>query len=85
MFYSRLQKLMKPVYPGQLRTVRRNVYNLVMIEDLASATSLERVAVRVRDSVKNNTPIRFGLVPRITQDDGDPGTDIYSMSKFGFY
>ena len=67
--------MLKPVYPGQLRAIRRNVYNVVMVEDLANTDGLKRIAEQVVEMVKHNTPIRFGIVP-IVAEPKSPGTTI---------
>lgn len=61
--------MLKPVYPGQLRAIGRNIYNLVMVEDLASQDSLSRMTQQVVDMIKRNTPIRFGVLPMVTEAD----------------
>ncbi|KAF7724618.1 hypothetical protein EC973_000862 [Apophysomyces ossiformis] len=55
--------LLRPVYPGQLRAIKRNIYNLLMIENLTSASSLLRIQEDVQAMVKGGTPIRFGIIP----------------------
>ena len=63
--------MLKPVYPGQLRAIRRNVYNVIMVEDLSTGAGLKRVS-EVVEMVRHNTPIRFGIFP-IVADDKSPG------------
>ncbi|KAG0163854.1 hypothetical protein DFQ28_011083 [Apophysomyces sp. BC1034] len=55
--------LLRPVYPGQLRAIKRNIYSLLMIEKITSADALLRIKDDVQSMVKNGTPIRFGLIP----------------------
>ncbi|KAI7860003.1 UDP-glucose:glycoprotein glucosyltransferase-domain-containing protein [Circinella umbellata] len=70
-----LMDMLKPVYPGQLRAIRRNVYNVVMVEDLSNRDGLKRIAEQVVEMVKHNTPIRFGVVP-IVADSKSPATAV---------
>ncbi|KAI9482602.1 UDP-glucose:glycoprotein glucosyltransferase-domain-containing protein [Zychaea mexicana] len=72
---SNLMDMLKPVYPGQLRAIKRNVYNVVMVENLATVDSLKRIAEQVVEMVKHNTPIRFGVVPMVT-DQKDSATAV---------
>ncbi|KAL0092862.1 glycosyltransferase family 24 protein [Phycomyces blakesleeanus] len=65
--------LLKPTYPGQLRTIRRNIYNLLMVENLSSHAALTRLKNEVLEMVKRGTPIRFGLLP-VIGDETSPAT-----------
>ncbi|KAI8146122.1 UDP-glucose:glycoprotein glucosyltransferase-domain-containing protein [Fennellomyces sp. T-0311] len=69
---NNLMDMLKPVYPGQLRAIRRNIYNVVMVEDLSTVTGLKRVA-EVVEMVRHNTPIRFGILPAVA-DAKNPAT-----------
>ncbi|CDH57110.1 udp-glucose:glycoprotein glucosyltransferase [Lichtheimia corymbifera JMRC:FSU:9682] len=64
-----MMDMLKPVYPGQLRAIGRNIYNLVMVEDLASQDALTRMTQQVVDMIKRNTPIRFGVLPVVAKAD----------------
>ncbi|KAI9266794.1 UDP-glucose:glycoprotein glucosyltransferase-domain-containing protein [Phascolomyces articulosus] len=70
-----LMDMLKPVYPGQLRAIRRNIFSVVMVENLAQVDGLKRIAEQVVEMVKHNTPIRFGVVP-IVADAKNPATAI---------
>ncbi|KAI7903194.1 UDP-glucose:glycoprotein glucosyltransferase-domain-containing protein [Cokeromyces recurvatus] len=58
----------RPIYPGQLHQVRKNVFNLLMVEDLAQVESLSRIVNELYAMVKRSVPIRFGIVPIIKKD-----------------
>ncbi|ORZ00818.1 UDP-glucose:Glyco protein glucosyltransferase-domain-containing protein [Syncephalastrum racemosum] len=70
---SNIFEILKPVYPGQLRAIRRNIYSLVMVEDLTSLKSLERVATQIQAMIKHNTPIRFGILPLVSSSTESKG------------
>ncbi|KAI9019525.1 UDP-glucose:glycoprotein glucosyltransferase-domain-containing protein [Phycomyces nitens] len=65
--------LLKPTYPGQLRTIRKNIYNLLMVDNLSSHAALTRMKNEVLEMVKRGTPIRFGLLP-VVGDEDSPAT-----------
>ncbi|KAI8096232.1 UDP-glucose:glycoprotein glucosyltransferase-domain-containing protein [Halteromyces radiatus] len=58
-----LGALLRPTYPGQMRAIGRNIYNVIMVEDLASRKHLQRLTNEIQNMVHHGTPIRFGLVP----------------------
>ncbi|CAO3644351.1 unnamed protein product [Cunninghamella echinulata] len=59
---SDLTGLLRPTYPGQLRPIRRNLFNLIFVEDLANPKSLQRLTNDVKNMVRQGTPLRFGLL-----------------------
>ncbi|KAI8384821.1 UDP-glucose:glycoprotein glucosyltransferase-domain-containing protein [Radiomyces spectabilis] len=71
---SNLYDMLRPVYPGQLRAIRRNVYNLLMIEDLSTLTSLNRIKDDIQHMIKQGTPIRFGIMPLVDADEYSAST-----------
>lgn len=54
---------MRPLYPGQLHTLRQNLYNIVLVLDLAQAMSLDTITSAVATMIQRGVPIRFGVVP----------------------
>jgi UDP-glucose:glycoprotein glucosyltransferase len=48
-----------------MRAIRRNIYNVILVEDLASTRSLQRLTQEVQNMIKQGAPLRFGLVPYI--------------------
>ncbi|GJF00041.1 glycosyltransferase family 24 protein [Phanerochaete sordida] len=58
------------MYPGQLPGVRLNVFNVVLVLDLAHPTGLGFVANAVVPLISRGFPFRFGLVPNVETDDG---------------
>lgn len=74
---SNLNEILMPVFPGQLRHVRKNLYHAVYIIDPASICGLEAI-----DTIlmlhENNVPMRFGvilysgkLIKEVESNDGD--------------
>jgi UDP-glucose:glycoprotein glucosyltransferase len=61
---------MRPIYPGQFHSVRRNTWNLVFVLDLASVPSLDVIATTASTLIQRGVPFRFGFVPMTT-----PGVD----------
>ena len=59
---SQLADLLKPTYPGQLPSTRRNAFNLVFVEDLSRPESLARITTEVQSMISRLIPIRFGLI-----------------------
>ncbi|KAI8890404.1 glycosyltransferase family 24 protein [Backusella circina FSU 941] len=83
MWPSNLMELLKPTYPGQLHTIRKNIYNLLMIEDLSRVNSLSRVILEIRNMVGRNIPIRFGMVGLVDDSDDDDVSTL--MSKINYF
>ncbi|KAF8536031.1 UDP-glucose:Glycoprotein glucosyltransferase-domain-containing protein [Trichophaea hybrida] len=57
--------LLRRMYPGQLHSVRKNVYHLVIPVDLTSKEDLTLIYRELRDFVERKIALRFGLVPLI--------------------
>ncbi|KAI3832673.1 hypothetical protein MKW98_002219, partial [Papaver atlanticum] len=58
---SNLNDLLMPVYPGQMRYIRKNLFHAVYVFDLASVCGLESVDT-ILSMYENNFPIRFGVI-----------------------
>ncbi|ODO11431.1 hypothetical protein I350_00211 [Cryptococcus amylolentus CBS 6273] len=67
---SHLQGYLRPLYPGQFHTVRRNAFNLIFTLDISQISSLEIIAGSLAQMVQRGIPIRFGIVPVF-----EPGTN----------
>ncbi|KAK4048009.1 killer toxin resistant protein [Microbotryomycetes sp. JL201] len=63
------QELLRPVYPGQMNLVRRNLNNVVFVLDLSQPSNLMLLAENVRQFVSRGVPIRFGFVPQTRVDE----------------
>ncbi|KAI7864650.1 UDP-glucose:glycoprotein glucosyltransferase-domain-containing protein [Spinellus fusiger] len=64
-----LMDIVRHAYSGQLRPIRKNIYNLFMVENIASIHSLKRIKHDVQDMVKRGTPICFGVLPIVNIND----------------
>ncbi|XP_066143458.1 UDP-glucose:glycoprotein glucosyltransferase [Euwallacea fornicatus] len=69
-----LMDLLRPTYPGMLRQVRKNLYNLVLIID-PTDTNLRPLLKIVESFVVHATPIRTGLVFRVNSSMSATGLD----------
>ncbi|KGY14588.1 hypothetical protein PABG_12541 [Paracoccidioides brasiliensis Pb03] len=58
-----LNSLLRPIYPGQLPPIRRDIHNVVIPVDLTSSKDIEIVVRNMQTLVKRRIPIRFGFVP----------------------
>ncbi|CAH1102652.1 unnamed protein product [Psylliodes chrysocephalus] len=71
---SSLMELLRPTFPGMLRQIRRNLYNLVLIIDPAD-TSAAGVLKLVESFVIHTAPIRVGIVFNVTDNSDVNGLD----------
>lgn len=81
-----IQDLLRPSYPGALRSIRRNMYNLVLVVDPLDIEA--RSLIKLAESfVVHNAPLRVGLVmavnsdPKITGRD-DPGVAMLNAFNY---
>ncbi|KAL3515635.1 hypothetical protein ACH5RR_022537 [Cinchona calisaya] len=58
---SNINEIMMPVFPGQLRYIRKNIYHAVYVLDPASICGLETIDM-VISLFENNLPMRFGVI-----------------------
>lgn len=58
---SSLNELLMPVFPGQLRYIRKNLYHAVYVLDPASICGLETIDTIVT-LFENSLPVRFGVI-----------------------
>ena len=68
--WAHLQYL-RPTYPGQLHTVRKNTWNVIMVLDFSLSTTLETVTQQIAHMVQRGIPIRFGVIPMFDSDTND--------------
>ncbi|KAF8723076.1 hypothetical protein HU200_022226 [Digitaria exilis] len=78
---SNLQELLMPVFPGQMRYIRKNLFHAVYVLDPASACGSETIDM-ILSLYQDNVPIRFGiimyssrLINVIEESDGTPVND----------
>ncbi|KAG2548509.1 hypothetical protein PVAP13_9KG188900 [Panicum virgatum] len=58
---SNIQELLMPVFPGQMRYIRKNLFHAVYVFDPASACGAETIDM-VLSLYQDNVPIRFGII-----------------------
>lgn len=58
---SNINEILMPVFPGQLRYIRKNLFHAVYVLDPASVCGLESVDMIV-SLYENNFPMRFGVI-----------------------
>lgn len=74
-----LTKLLRPLYPGQAPTIRRNMYNAVLVFDLARLSSLRFITNTLSLLIDRSFPVRLGIVPIVETDEG------VKMAKMFYY
>ena len=67
------------MYPGQAPTIRRNMYNVIFIFDLAQPASLHFITDTLSMLIDRSFPVRFGIVPTLETEDG------VRMAKLFYY
>ncbi|KAK7247307.1 hypothetical protein RIF29_42188 [Crotalaria pallida] len=58
---SNLNEILMPVFPGQLRYIRKNLFHAVFVLDPASSCGLEAIDL-ITSLYEDNFPVRFGIV-----------------------
>ena len=66
--------MLRPLYPGQLHSVRKNVHHAVFVLDLTRKEDLSRLVEEVAGLIKRQVPIRFGVVALSVDGDVDSET-----------
>ncbi len=81
-----IQEFLRPVFPGMLRKMRKNVFHLIFMFDPTQASSLQLLQ-QVEMFVHNDVPIRVGLVFVVNNDDdvdGRQDVGVGIMRAFNF-
>ncbi|KAI9397239.1 hypothetical protein POPTR_003G018900v4 [Populus trichocarpa] len=58
---NNINEILMPVFPGQLRYIRKNLFHAVYVLDPATSCGLESVDM-ILSLYENNFPMRFGLI-----------------------
>ncbi|BGP08072.1 killer toxin resistant protein [Rhodotorula toruloides] len=58
-----VRELLRPVYPGSMNLVARNLNNVVFVLDLTRPGALSLVVEHIKQFVGRGIPVRFGVVP----------------------
>ncbi|CAG8523322.1 6133_t:CDS:10, partial [Paraglomus occultum] len=72
--------LLRPVYPGTLRQIRKNLFSILYVVDLASVEGLTLVEEE-NMFIMRGIPLRFGLVPLV----GDKQSDSALIASAVYY
>uniref|UniRef100_A0A6A7FWQ9 UDP-glucose:glycoprotein glucosyltransferase 1-like isoform X2 n=2 Tax=Hirondellea gigas TaxID=1518452 RepID=A0A6A7FWQ9_9CRUS len=64
---SSVTELLRPAYPGMLRSIRKNFHNLVLLVDPVSPSTAELFRL-VESFLSHTAPVRIGFVFRVTGD-----------------
>lgn len=76
---SSVMDLLRPTFPGMLRNIRKNVFNLVLVVDPLQPTS--RSIIKLAESfVIHSAPVRLGLVFDARKGTQDSQEDYRSLS-----
>lgn len=63
-------QLLRPLYPGQFHSIRRNIFNTVLLLDLSQPASLAWITGPVFNLIQRGYPLRFGIVPLVETEEG---------------
>ncbi|XP_057737491.1 UDP-glucose:glycoprotein glucosyltransferase [Arachis stenosperma] len=58
---SNLNEILMPVFPGQLRYIRKNLFHAVFVLDPATSCGLKSIDLII-SLYENNVPMRFGII-----------------------
>ncbi|CAG8465787.1 2505_t:CDS:10 [Scutellospora calospora] len=79
---SRIIELLRPVYPGQMRYIRRNLFSVLFVLDLSSVGSLKIITEYVNMIIAREIPIRFGVVPMFSDDQSNSRIFYYLVDQY---
>ena len=65
---SNVQQFLRPVYPGQLHSVKLNAYSVLFPLDFASKDDLSLLIDHISNFIQRNLPIRFGVVAFVHEE-----------------
>ncbi|XP_023293347.2 UDP-glucose:glycoprotein glucosyltransferase [Lucilia cuprina] len=75
---SSVMDLLRPTFPGMLRNIRKNVFNLVLVVDPVKPTS--RSLIKLAESfVVHSAPVRLGLVFDASKSSEDTKEDYMAL------
>ncbi|KAI0786269.1 UDP-glucose:glycoprotein glucosyltransferase-domain-containing protein [Abortiporus biennis] len=79
-----LSLLMQPLYPGQLPSLKYNVFQVVFLLDLSKQSSLQLVANVIGGLIKRGYAVRWGVVPLVPQS-SEGNTPSEKMAKLFYW
>ncbi|RIA98379.1 Glycosyltransferase Family 24 protein [Glomus cerebriforme] len=77
---TRIFDILRPVYPGQMRYIRKNLFNVLFVIDLSSTENLN-IITEIKLFIERNVPIRFGLIPLVDKEKNES----LIMAKLFYY
>lgn len=57
--------MLRPVYPGQMNLIRRNLNTVIFVLDFSQPAALMLLSGNIRQFVSRGIPLRFGAVPQV--------------------
>lgn len=58
------------MYPGQMPTVKQNIFNIVLAVDLSQSSTLHFIAGMVNNVIERGFGYRWGVAPLVETEDG---------------
>ncbi|KAL7645301.1 UNVERIFIED_CONTAM: hypothetical protein RMT77_003687 [Armadillidium vulgare] len=83
---SSIGELLRPTYPGMLRSIRKNLHNIVIVADPSKKDAAE-IFKLIDAFLSNTSPIRFGIVFAVNSDKKVTGYDdagVAILSAFNY-
>ncbi|KAI8855158.1 hypothetical protein BC829DRAFT_378241 [Chytridium lagenaria] len=80
MWPKSIREVLRPSYSSQLRYIRKNLFNVVLILDLSNPEHLKSM-IEVFDFIDREVPLRFGLIPAVDLE-GDNAPSSVAASAF---
>lgn len=62
-------QLLRPIHPREFHSIKRNLFNIIMVLDLTDTNILGFVSSTLMSLIERGYPFRFGLVPIIETED----------------
>lgn len=59
------------MYPGQFPSVKANLFNVILVLDLSTTSSVNFIAGPMANILERNFPFRFGLVPVVETEESE--------------
>ncbi|KAK9765247.1 killer toxin resistant protein, variant 2 [Basidiobolus ranarum] len=82
-----IYNILSPVYPGQMRYMRKNLFSALFALDLSVNEHLRLIVEDISEFIRQEVPIRFGIVPIVDQKDSDASlmakTYKYFITEYG--
>ncbi|CAI2171010.1 14159_t:CDS:10 [Funneliformis geosporum] len=80
---SRIYDIFRPVYPGQMRYIRKNLFSVLFVIDLSSINNLKVITEQIKTFIERDIPIRFGFIP-LVYEESNSSPSIFESAKKQF-